>query len=266
MSHPHDLTLTIHGLVDFNDEVDGEVWAEKFTAFMKGLAAADEAANGKRVHKFIVADLRKNTATAQIAEYVRLPLAGHRSGVEFYERAIDLIKADAPEARKLPAELVRSVVNLNKGASKSFQFGEIKSDGNVIYLNSDFGRAAEKVLEDIKAREEGAVHFEGQAYGSFDGVLRLVDYQHTMKKGMIWLTAGNVAVQCDIGSVPVEDVSAALEKRSVFYGLARYQANNPLPQVIEVRRIEPVAQGEGLTRWRGSFHIEAEDDEAWDSH
>jgi hypothetical protein len=59
MGEYRELTLTLHGLDQHNQDVDGEVFARKFTAFMRGLGKSDAFANEGRWHKFLISDLRK---------------------------------------------------------------------------------------------------------------------------------------------------------------------------------------------------------------
>src|SRR6185312_9623263 len=144
------ITLTIHGLADFHGEVDGEVFAEKFGAFMRGLGLADEIANGERRHKFVITDLVKNTATARLAEYqTKSGGPATRSGVGAYEGAVDEIRRNTATARLLPMEFVRSVVALNRGVGQRFELGEIKFTDNVIRIDAFLAEQAERVLADI---------------------------------------------------------------------------------------------------------------------
>lgn len=267
MAESRDITLTIHGLVEFNDEVDGEVFAEKFSAFMRGLAASDIAANGERRHQFIIGDLRKNTATAQIKERKIKVAAITYSSAGYFEDAIEEIRRDSQPARLLPLEVVKSVVTLNKGVGRSFEFGEIKVGGdNVIRLDSYLAAQAEKVLSDIKRMESKPAYFEGMALGSFDGTLRAVDFQQAQKIGVLRLSAGDLPLTCDISRVSLEEITAALEKRAVFYGTARYDGKSGLPKLLEVRRIEVVPKGDGLVRWQAAFKAGPSDDQDWEAH
>lgn len=251
------LTLTIHGLADFNGEVDGEVFAEKFSAFIKGLAISDETANGERRHKFVIAALIKNTATASIAEY-QTKSGGHptHSGIDYYEAGVEEVRLDSPAARLLPLELVRTIVTLNKGVGQRFEFGEIKAEtGKVIRIDKYLADRAERVLADMRRKEGAALAFEGTAYGSFDGVLRAVDFQPTMKRGTLRLTAGDLPIVCNITHVSLEEITASLEKRAVVYGLAHYDGKGGLPKLLDIQRIEVMSATGDLNRWRGAFEV-----------
>lgn len=259
MADDSKITLTIHGLVEFHGEVDGEVFAEKFSAFIKGLTVSDEAANGERHHKFIVADLKKNTATATVAERPFRTGEAVQSSVDYFEAGINEIRADSAVARTLPETFVRSIVRLNRDVAKRFEFGEIKrGTGTVIAIDTFLADRAERVLEDIQRRAKEALSFKGKAFGAFEGLLRAVDYQPVIKTGILRLAAGGKPIKCNIGNVDVDIVANALEKRATIYGLAHYDGKTGLPALIDVHRIEVFETGQGLKRWRGVFDIEVE--------
>jgi hypothetical protein len=267
LSDGEKITLTIHGLVDFHGEVDGEVFAEKLSAFIRGLAIADTAANGERRHKFFVADLVKNTATASLQERLFRTGAENHSGIEYFGEGVDQIRGDSQSARLLPEKFVSEIVKLNRDAEKKFQFGEIKREnGEVIRIDQFLAERAERVLKDIKRAEEIGVEFEGVAYGSFDGVLKAIDFQPEMKRGVLWLSAGGRPINCNITNLALDDVTAAVEKRCVVYGLAHYDRKSKLPRLIDIQKVELVPQHNGdLARWRGAFLIEPQSDN-WGDH
>src|SRR5690606_17047900 len=104
----------------FNRDVDGEVFARKFFKFMQGLAAADVAANGKRRFKFLISDLKKNTASAAVREQVSTDGGPAISGIDYYERAVSAIYEDAPRARELPRAFVKYVLDINRDVGADF--------------------------------------------------------------------------------------------------------------------------------------------------
>lgn len=263
-----EITLTIHGLDAFNGEVDGEVFARKFSAFMKGLALADLMANGERRHQFMISALVKNTATASVAEREFKAGPPRVSSVGKYEDSIEEIRRDSAAARLLPSDFVRTVATLNKGVGSKFEFGEIKiarGDGNVIRIDSFLAERAAKVLRDIERQAGSVGRFAGTAFGSFDGILKAVDYQPEMKRGILRLTAGGLPIQCNITNVAVEDVADALEKRAVAYGLAHYDGRGGLPKLLDIQRIEVINRVGDLSRWRGNFEV-PDADEDWGDH
>ena len=66
MTERFELTLTLHGMDTFNDDVDAVVFARKLKVFLQGIRDADKAANGKPRHRLFLTELRKNTATASV--------------------------------------------------------------------------------------------------------------------------------------------------------------------------------------------------------
>lgn len=265
MTKDGNLTLTIHGLEAFHGDVDGEVFAEKFSAFIHGLAIADRAANGERRHKFVIADLVKNTATATVSERTYRSGAPTRSGIAYYEAGLDDIRLDTPAARLLPVELVKSIATLNRGVHEKFEFGEIKGEGaHVIRIDRFLAEKAEKVLADIKRSDQLNLTFEGTAYGSFDGTMKAVDFQPAMKRGVLWLSAGGAPIVCNITHLALDDVRSAVERRCVVYGLAHYDGKSGLPRLIDIHKVEVVAAAGALNHWRGTFELDRDSaDETW---
>ncbi|MCF6367245.1 hypothetical protein [Rhizobium halophilum] len=260
------ITLTIHGLAAFHGEVDGEVFAEKFSAFMRGLASADEAANGERQHKFILTDLRKNTATAELLERQTKTSDDSFSGVAFFVEGVEEIRANSRKARSLPLKFVENVVALNKGVGRRFEVGELKLPHRPpVMLDQFLERRAKQVLEAIRKQGSEVGRFEGVTFGSFDGMLRAVDYQRETKSGVIWLTAGGRPLKCNITAVKLDDITAALEKRAIFFGAAHYDGVKPLPVMLDVTRIRVLDNGMGLARWRGAFDLD-NDEQTWSEH
>lgn len=258
------LTLTIHGLEAFHGDVDGEVFAEKFAAFIRGLAVADAAANGERRHKFVIADLVKNTATATVSERTYKTGAATQSGMDFYKAGLNEIRLDSPAARLLPIELVQTIATLNRGVHKKFEFGEIKGDGeNVIRIDRFLAEKAERILAEIKRQDPLNLAFQGAAYGSFDGIMKAVDFQPAMKRGVLWLSAGGMPIQCNITNIALEDVRAAVESRCVVYGLAHYDGNSGLPKLLDIHKVEVIPKAGSISPWRGALEFYDIGDDGW---
>ena len=137
-----ELTLTLHGLEAYNEDVDGEVFARKLGAFLRGIKHSDITVNGgKRRHKLLLTQLSKNTATASVREQVYVGGLPPASGMEFYENALDAVYHKRREARNLPFKVLKDIVALNTGAGHTFKFGEFKSNrGNIIRIDEVHGQ------------------------------------------------------------------------------------------------------------------------------
>ncbi len=264
MPESQDLTLTLHGLDEFNHAVDAEVFASKFSAFMKGLASADLAANGSRRHKYLVSDLVKNTATAKVHEQLVVTGVAPGSGINYYTTGIGYILSKSPERRLLPDGIIKSAVGLSRDVGKIFKFAELKlGDKPIAIINGDFWTCAVEAQK-IKANDNAASanRFTGTAFGSFDGILEMVDMRHGSKKAVLTLTAGGLEIQCDTSVMnPDEDVHPALGHRCIVYGLAYYDGVSALPASVEIRRIDVHKADADLIRWKHFFSTQDESDE-----
>ena len=265
MTTREELTLTIHGLDEFHQAVDAEVFAGKFAAFVKGLTIADKAVNaGERKHKYLVADLRKNTATAQIREQALDPFAG--SGAAFYRSGLTAVADGRPDAIGLPEGLIKEIAKLGAGVGKNFAFAEVKEkDTVVVRIDQLFAdRSAQLMAQKANDNLAHGRLFKGTAYGSFDGVLELIDIRQDHRKAILTLTAGGLAIDCDVATLDLDKLRSVLGVRGTAYGVARYDGVRPLPAMLEVRDVTPIKVAGDLARWRGTFDIldtsDAEDD------
>jgi hypothetical protein len=273
MAKYRDLTLTLHGLDEYNQAVDGEVFARKFAAFMRGLGKADAVANGERRHKFLISDLRKNTATAVVREAIAKKGPSPESGISYYVDGISSLYEGTPRAQSLPRGLINDIASLTKGAGRAFSFAEVKGEPMspteapaIIRIDEFLENRARRILRDAIAAG-AAMYFQGTAFGSFDGVLKAVDLRGDMKKAVLLLSAGGNPVECIVNIVAVTELGDALDQRVIAYGVAHYERHSGLPVRLDIRKIEIVKKGDGLGRWRGAFDVppDAHDKSGWDS-
>jgi hypothetical protein len=257
-----ELTLTLHGMDSFNDDVDAVVFAQKLKVFLQGIRDADRAANGKPRHRLFLTELRKNTATASVREQVTVHGPPPASAMRFYSHAVDAIYNKRPEARHLPPRLIDNVVKLNRGAGHSFAFGELKSTaGQLVRLDSYLGNTASSLLTEIanenKVAPEPERGFTGFAYGSFDGVLKAVDLRGEVKQGKLILTAGGKEIECTLNNLSSDELRIALDTRVMAYGRAHYDGTSGLPVRLDIAKADPVGTSHvaDLSRWGGAFAI-----------
>ncbi|MAU97444.1 MAG: hypothetical protein CMP81_16415 [Fulvimarina sp.] len=255
MANEATTTLEIYGLPEFGGEVEGEVLAEKFAAFMRGLVEADLASNGVRRHRFVVTNLIKSSAIATVQERARVSKPSTHSAALYYSNALRDVRENKPTARRLPVRLVRTFGVLGRGLGKRFYAANVLQDGEpVVNIDKLFAENAARVLGDIKA-ETKPLAFTGTAYGTFDGVLKAADFRPALKRGVLWLTAGNTSIEINISNIELEEVAEALERRCRVSGLAHYDGLSGLPRLVDVNSIEPIEPGGGLARWRGAFDL-----------
>lgn len=257
MAPREELTITVHGLDEFHRAVDAEVFAVKFAAFIKGLTIADRTVNaGERKHKYLIEDLRKNTATALVREQPLEAFVGG-SGVEFYRAGLAAVASGRPDAVSLPEPLIKEIARLGKDVGKYFSYLEVKDkDAVIATVDQLFTDRANQIVA-LKANDnlQHGRLFKGTAMGSFDGILELVDIRQDHRRGVLTLTAGGVAIECDVSALDLEQVRSALGVRATVYGVARYDGVKPLPALFDVRDLTPVKSTGDLTRWRGAFDI-----------
>lgn len=249
-------TLAIEGFPEFRGNVDGEVFADKLAAFMKGLALSDLAANGERRHRFVIAELAIGSAIATVVERPVIGRPATRSGAEYYANAMREVRGNTARARLLPLTLVKTFARLGRGAEKNFAAGKVSFQHEpVAAIDPFFSLSVERILADIAKLDAPPLAFIGTAFGTFDGILKEADYRPSKKSGYFWLTAGNVPLRVTIDKLSLEEVGAALDRRARISGLAHYTGKSGLPSLVDVHKIETIQPGDSLARWRGSFDI-----------
>ena len=124
------------------------------------------------------------------------------------------------------------------------------------------GRISQELVVEVEARKTERTHgFKGIAYGSFDGVLKVVDLRGDIRRAVLILTAGGKQIECTVNALTVDALKTALDSRVVVYGRAHYGGSSGLPDRLDVTSASPVhaPQGAHLTRWRGAFNIPESD-------
>ena len=267
MSDRLDLTLTLHGLEEHHHDVDGEVFARKLTAFLKGIRLSDKAVNGQRRHKLLLTELSKNTATASVREQIYNRGPTPSSGMRYFANAVEAVYYSRPETKDLDLGVVRQIANLNNGAGHSFAFAEFKtSRGTVIRIDDYLGRKARALTLQLDTAEEESVKlFTGIAFGSFDGTLEMIDIRGDMRKAVLTLTAGSRSIECVVSSLTVAQLKDALGSRVTVYGRAHYDGHSGLPVRVDVTDAKPLrpAADANLGRWQGAFCIPQPEAEDW---
>lgn len=260
------LTLTLHGLPAFNEDVDGEVFARKFFKFMQALAASDEIVNGGRRLKYLIDKLEKNTATAAVREQVVSEGPTPESGFDYFQRGADLIYHDRPEARVLPLRFVSYVHEIAGGAGQTFMRGEIKqaSNDNSVRIDKNLVTNARRILHDIKRLSLGRIPpFSGKAHVSLDGTVVTLEGRGEVDKAVIILTAGGREIDCVVGRIEDEYLRKIWKRRCVVSGIGHYSGNARLPDYIEAVTIVPVPDGGNWKPWRGAFNAGPTDEDSW---
>lgn len=260
------LTLTIHGLPAFNEDVDGEVFARKFFKFMQALATADEAANGARRHKFLIEKLEKNTATAAVREQLSSDGPSAESGIDFFQQGADAIYHNRPEARALPLRFVSYMQEIAGGVGNTFARGVIKrgDNDNFVRIDDSFAKNARRVLDDIKRLSLGRVPpFSGVANVSLDGRVVTLEGRGEVDRAVIILTAGGREVDCVVSRIPDDQLRGIWKQRCVVSGIGHYSGNSKLPDYIEAVNIQAVPPGGSWVSWRGAFDSSPDEQDSW---
>lgn len=247
--------LTIHGLDEDNRTVRADVFAKKLRALLAGLAAADTFANGKPLHRFVIADLRIGSAVVAIREKQRSKRRPERSGVQAYQSAVTAIYNGDRSVAELPPRLVKSIQQLGVGVEKEFAHAEVSFSGsNIIRIDDFLLRQSDAALKTVAAPEAipAARYYRGLAIGNFDGVLRMIDARGSVLRAKLVTSAGAVEIDCVINKERIPEIREYFDRRVKVEGTAHYDGELMLPVRVDVRQIKPLKEGADLTKWRGS--------------
>jgi hypothetical protein len=262
------ITLTVHGLDADNQLVRADVFARKLSAFVQGLVAADRLANGKRLHTFIIEQLKDGSAVARVREKQKTMARPALSAVQTYDRSIRAIYNGERAAEELPQVLVASIRRLSTGTGKLLKHAEVTIDpadtSKVIRIDEYLLRKTEEVLRE--APEEGAPtqpFYRGTAIGGFDGTLEVLDGRGQALRAKLITTAGRMEIDCVVPHHLFEALRDNWERRVRIEGTAHYEGDNALPSRIDVLDIRPLKAEADLLRWRGAFRVGSLHDEAW---
>ncbi|MGZ4965097.1 MAG: hypothetical protein ACXWC8_21290 [Limisphaerales bacterium] len=260
------ISLKLHGLDVHKDAVRAEVFATKLRTLVSALKSADKEINGASCYEFLIYELRKGSALAEIREVQK---STKKRPVGSSVRMVKEVARDVYEGnvRDIHASeiVLRKIRALGKGAGRSFSHAELAlgdRDKNVIRIDEFFERQGTNLVNALVADESVAAdrHYKGRVFGSFDGVLKAVDLRGDVKRASLFLTAGGVEIDCVVNAIEVENLGENLDKRVTVEGLAFYDGESQMPARIDIRSIAPVRSKPDLVRWAGRFQIRPDED------
>lgn len=248
-------TLTIHGLDEDNKLVRADVLAQKLLALIRGLRAADELANGKVTHHFIITEMRVGSAIFQVREKQATRGEAPRSAIPVFEQALQSIYQGDEAVARLPSRLVNSITALSSGADKRFAHGEVGEGSNIVRLDEFLFRQAVRAKESVEAIAIATApeYFNGIAVSSFDGTLQLLDSRGTVLLTKLTLTGSRREIDCVVNKAHIPEYSKFFEKRVRVEGRAHYNRQDPLPERVDAVIISAIQPEPNLLRWRGAF-------------
>jgi hypothetical protein len=245
------IELKVHGLqTEEHGRVPARLFANKLKQLVAALEAADQYANGRVIHDYVLSAMHMSEPTAILREVPRDDQLSSASAIPVFDDAVDSIKTQDNRVIAL-AGVVKRVGLLTSGVSKTFGFAEVRtSDDNVVRID-DFLRSRAQTAQKLSSAGEW---FSGAADGSFDGLLNYVDVRGLLPQIKLTLSSGGQELDCICRREDIDMLGDALHKRVRVSGRAIYSESSPLPLRVEVRTIESVGEPGDFTRWRGAFH------------
>jgi len=261
------ISLTIHGLDADNKLVRAEVFAQKLSAFLRGLKFSDQFANGTRHHEFVIEDLQKHSAFVCVREKQRTTTPPIHSSIATYENAVRAIYDGQSGLTRYPPKLVKTFTELSRGSSETFQHGEIASDSNILRIDDYLLRQTTRALQTIAhpdTKPSNVLLFRGIANGTFDGTLRVMDSRGNLLRATLVTTAGEKEIDCVVKKDLVRNFADAFDQRVRLEGTAHYDGEHALPIRVDARAVRRVKRDADLSRWRGAFRDSGALRQDWD--
>lgn len=250
-----EVSLKLFGLAQDKELVRADVFARKFSAFVNGLAAADKMTNGKRLHTFVITELKESSALVKVREKQRTRERPCGSSIRAYTHAINAVYAADKAAERLPPKLLKNIKKLGTGVAEEFAHGEVTYDAdNVIRIDDFLLRQSDAVLAEVVGPSYGKKRFfRGKAIGSFDGTLQVMDARGTALRAKLFTTAGSVEIDCVLNKDRVPEARLIFGERVRIEGTAHYDGEHQLPVRLDINSIWPLKSEPDLRRWRGSL-------------
>lgn len=255
------IELKLFGLAhEGGGDVRAEVFVKKMDILLKGLRAADQQANGQKTLDYLIKDLRHSSAYARMSEFqYNIKRVANGSAVGTLQSVAISVK----DGHGIPCDthpaLAKMIADIGNDCEKTFSHGEIGIAGEaatVVRIDRSFVKRADRAFRDFKATENVVNLFEGAAYGTFKGKLKVIDLRGTVTSAKLILTIGGIELDCTGNSVTVENLKEALDKEVMVSGLAHYNGKDRLPEHVDIKKIEIFGEApHKLTKWSGAFDL-----------
>ena len=256
-----ELRFRVHSTTSDEENVSASVFADKLGRLVRALKAADLALHGKVIHDYKIAKLSSSNPTAVLAETV-LPkfiaakyIGGDSAIAAFDDCASAILSGDRDRALRYGA-CAFHISKLATGSHKNFGYAEVwTANDNIVRVDDLLVHQAKAIIAPPKTPELEAYSgwFKGQAFGSFEGTVLEADLRGALPSIKLVLSAGGEQIDCVCRPEDIEMIREALKRRVRLYGNAIYDGRSGLPKRIQVSDIQPVAQGDDLSRWKDSF-------------
>lgn len=240
-------------------EVSAAVFADRLSALVKALTAADKALNGFSAHEYTIAKLHTSDPTALIREVVSpnfSSLFTPKSGLDGFAECAEAVKIGSSKAISF-GKCAQYIAKASRPAKRGLAYSAVwTKEDNPIRLDAFLAQRAALAIApeiSIKATHIGHEWFKGSVIGSFDGRIDVVNARGALPQVQLTLTAGGEIIDCVCRSSDIEAIGASLKKRVRITGKAIYDGSGGLPIRVEVFEIVPVKTVDGFEKWKAAF-------------
>ena len=255
------IELKLYGLSHESDgDVRDDVFVKKTKILLKSLRAADHQRNGQKTFDYLIKDMKYGSAYTCMSEFQynieRVPSA---SAIGEVHSVIESVKDGHGIPQGTSLVLAKAVSDIGNGCDKTFSHGEVGlagRDETMVRIDTHFAKKADRAYKEFTAAENVTFLFEGTAFATFKGTLKVIDLRGTVTSAKLILAIGGTELDCTCNSVTVDNLKDALDRDVFVSGRAHYNGKDKLPEHIEIKKIEVLgSERANLLRWSGSFSI-----------
>src|SRR5260370_2110234 len=219
--------------------VDAEVFSVKLNAFLRGLKAADRmGGKSSKADKptYYISHMRTGSAVVGITEFTQ-PHTTYlgQSSLDKLVHVAAAVSAGDFDAIEPYRELANAILNIAKGANRSYSHMDIKRQDELVAplvrIDDHFEYQAEQFVARVKGlpkKDEAPTPYVGSAHDAFDGSIKEVDLRDAVWSGKLVLTGSGVELNCTFKGMALEDVRKNLNTRVWADAFAIYTGKSGL--------------------------------------
>jgi len=258
-----EVRLRVHGLTMTGPHVRASEFARQLAELVRGLEAADLAANGTKKHDYLIEKLENASAGALVREVVTSTRSPQFSGIETFALcATSIARRDERWLARAP-DCFRHIRKIAERVDLDYAFTDLEFGVlEPVRIDKDYAAQADQmqgIQESVVRLEER--FYSGTSRGTFDGTIKEVDLRGNLPRMKVVLTAGGAEIDCS-WRASSEEIRTVLDRRTRIEATAYYSEKKALPTRLEIHSVEMIKQEPDFLRWKGAFDSLVSDD--WD--
>jgi hypothetical protein len=225
------------------EQIPAQLFKKIYDSFLAAFLAADREIHMKSVAStFFVSYLSMGSCQFGIVEKQKAFGRDGGSAIDLFTQcARQIHRSDYPMLTRYP-RLARAFRRIAKALDPSI-IVVVQHCGAELSMDDFFCRQLDRVGSTRETIAAGDCWFAGAAMTAFEGRLSQIDYRGVVWSGRLLLNGGEAEIECVFDKSKGEDAFNAFGNKAVSVaGRAIFTGDSPLPERIEVMRIEARAE------------------------